>query len=137
MQNDGFALTKGMVEWAAKGRQGLTKSELLVLLRGQHGRCALSNVEMIFTKRLRTPGEGKGHGCHPLCPAVDHIDPGNKNSRYQIICYALNDLKGALPADCFIALTKTKAWKELMKKWSAQAKKNESDFSAFKRLLRA
>jgi hypothetical protein len=82
-----------------------------------------------------TPVSG-GRGCHPLYPAVDHIDFGNYAGDYQIVCYALNDLKGHLPPDCFKALTKTSAWKKLMQMWVEQAKNDNKNREAFRRLLR-
>ena len=71
-----------------------------------------------------------------MSPAVDHIDPGNRNGGFQIICYALNDLKGHMPTGCFNALTRTDEWKELMQMWKIQAEVDPHDREAFKRLLR-
>ena len=90
---------------------------------------------MVFDVREGTP-EKNGRGCHPLYPAVDHIDPGNRDGGVQIVCYALNDLKGHLPFDCFNALVETDAWKGLMKRWAEQAALYSGDRAAFKRLLR-
>ena len=90
---------------------------------------------MIFDVEEGTPVKG-GKGCHPLYPAVDHIDPKNPDGGHQIVCYALNDLKGHLPLECFNALKATKAWKTLMKQWRKQAKKDRTAREAFKRLLR-
>ncbi len=60
-----------------------------------------------------------GHGVHPLYPAVDHIECGNQSGSCQIVCYALNDVKGNLPHDCFEALRQAEAWSELMGKWQS------------------
>lgn len=90
---------------------------------------------MVFDPKKGTPVKG-GEGCHPLYPAVDHIDPGNPAGGYQIVCYALNDLKGHLPYDCFKALQSTDAWKKLMKMWVDQAEHDNKDREAFRRLLR-
>ena len=90
---------------------------------------------MIFDVSERTPIKG-GRGCHPLSPAVDHIDSGNPSGGYQIICYALNDVKGHLPKDCFEALVQTEPWIKLMSDWKAQSEKDNSDRDAFMRLLR-
>jgi len=128
-------LTDQQRKWASKRRQGLSPGTLRELLIRQQGRCALSQAEMIFERNEGTPVKG-GRGCHPLYPAVDHIDPGNPNGGHQIVCYALNDLKGHLPPDCFIALTKTQAWRALMDKWRKQANTNKDDREAFMRLLR-
>lgn len=128
-------LTSDQKRWASKGRQGVNKSELLRILIKQKGKCALSGVDMIFNVREGTPAKG-GRGCHPLYPAVDHIDPGNFDGGHQIVCYALNDLKGHLPIECFEALQKTNAWKSLMRQWRKQAEKDSTDRDAFMRFLR-
>lgn len=128
-------LTDQQQKWAAKRKQGVAPKTLRDLLNKQKGRCALSGVNMIFDKNEGTPMKG-GRGCHPLYAAVDHKDPGNPNGDYQIVCYALNDLKGHLPPDCFKALQETNEWKKLMSKWRKQAKNKVSDREAFKRLLR-
>jgi hypothetical protein len=85
--------------------------------------------------RQRTPVKG-GPGYHPLCPAVDHKDPGNPNGGFQIVCYALNDLKGHLPVECFDALSGTDAWRRLMLSWKEQAEKEPTNRDALRRLLR-
>jgi hypothetical protein len=128
-------LTEEQKKWASKRRQGAPAKILGELLIKQEGRCVLSKVKMIFDNIEGTPVAG-GRGCHPLYPAVDHKDPGNPEGGYQIVCYALNDLKGHLPPDCFKALTETDAWKNLMQKWAEQAKKDNMDREAFRRLLR-
>ena len=128
-------LTDEQKRWASKRRQGVPAKKLRELLIKQEGRCALSKVKMICNNIEGTPVSG-GRGCHPLYPAVDHIDPGNSVGDYQIVCYALNDLKGHLPPDCFKALKKTKAWKNLMQMWAAQARNGRNNREAFKRLLR-
>jgi hypothetical protein len=71
-----------------------------------------------------------------LSPAVDHIDPGNRDGGVQLVCYALNDLKGHLPVDCFEALRETQAWGRLMDAWRGQARLDPKDWEAFRRLLR-
>ena len=128
-------LTANQNLWASKGKQGVKKSELHSILIKQKGKCALSGVDMIFDVKEGTPVKG-GKGCHPLYPAVDHIDPGNPHGGHQIFCYALNDLKGHLPLECFDALKATDAWNTLMKLWRKQAKKDNTDRDAFMRLLR-
>ena len=128
-------LTEDQEHWASRPKQGVAITILRMLLKKQEGRCALSGVDMEFDVAERTPVKG-GRGCHPLSPAVDHIDPGNPSGGHQIICYALNDVKGHLPKDCFEALIRTEPWKELMKRWREQAEKNRSDRDAFMRLLR-
>lgn len=128
-------LNQQQEKWASKGRQGVAKTLLRSLLIQQECKCALSGVEMIFDTSEGTPVTG-GKGCHPLYPAVDHIDPGNPNGGYQIVCYALNDLKGHLPFDCFNALTQTDAWRSLMDRWQKQTAIDRVDREAFKHLLR-
>jgi len=95
----------------------------------------MSDVEMIFDNIEGAPVKG-GRGCHPLYPAVDHIDPGNPEGGHQIVCYALNDLKGHLPCECFEALSGTSAWLALMEQWRKQAHKDKTDREAFMQLLR-
>ena len=130
-----WSLTPEQKRWASKRRQRVSPSMLKEILLAQRGRCGLSGVLMIFDVREGTP-ERDGQGCHPLYPAVDHIDPGNRSGGFQIVCYALNDLKGHLPLDCFNALVETDAWKRLMKRWAEQAALNSNDRASFKRLLR-
>lgn len=131
----GFELNKDHIRWASRSRQGAAPRRLTEMLIQQRATCALSGVEMIFDLSERTPVSG-GRGCHPLSPAVDHIDSGNSRSMLQIVCYALNDLKGHLPAECFDALADTGAWKRLMVAWRRQAKINPGDRDAFAKLLR-
>jgi hypothetical protein len=128
-------LTSDQEKWASKSRQKVSKSKLREILITQNGECALSHVKMIFDIKEGTPIKG-GIGCHPLYPAVDHIDPGNAYGDVQIVCYALNDLKGHLPPSCFSALQETPAWKSLMYYWQEQAKSDPFDRQAFKKLLR-
>lgn len=128
-------LNEQQKKWVSKRRQGASPKHLRELLISQEGRCALSGVEMIFDTNEGTPVKGV-KGCHPLYPAVDHKDPGNPKGGHQIVCYALNDLKGHLPCDCFEALKLTDAWKKLMDMWVAQAENNNTDREAFKQLLR-
>ena len=128
-------LSERQRKWASRGRQGASGAILRTLLIRQEGRCALSGVEMLFDSTEGTPVSG-GKGCHPLYPAVDHIDPGNPRGGYQIVCYALNDLKGHLPPACFKALSETTAWQSLMENWRKQAQMDNTDREAFMRLLR-
>ena len=134
MPND-YTLTDAQTRWAYKRRrQGASKEGQAALVIAQKGRCKLSNVLLRFDPNDGTPEKG-GLGCHPLYPAVDHVDPGNPD-RPQILCYALNDLKGHMPTECFEALCETAAWKELMEKWNAQADLNPHDREKFKQLIR-
>lgn len=129
-----YKLSRTQKAWASKKKQGLPPSALRTLVIRQKGRCALSQVKMVFDKKKGTPVQG-GKGCHPLYAAVDHISPGSR-IHFQLVCYALNDLKGHLPRDCFQALTPTSPWRNLMKKWRGQAQKGPNNRKAFKNLLR-
>ena len=135
MADDQFTFNDSQKRWASKRHQRVSSRELKRLLSEKKGRCALSDVPLRFNVKERTPQKG-GLGCHPLSPAVDHIDPGNPSGGHQIVCYALNDLKGHLPTDCFNALRKTEAWKKLMQRWKEQAERDPKDREAFRRLLR-
>jgi hypothetical protein len=108
-----YKLTPAQKQWASKKRQGVTAERQREILIGQKGVCALSGAAMLFDSKECTPKKN-GPGCHPLCPAVDHIDPGSPTGGFQIVCHALNDLKGHLPVECFDALRATKAWDKLM-----------------------
>lgn len=132
--SDMYKLTKEQNIWAKRRKQEQAPEALRRLIIRQKGRCALSEVKMIFDKKKGTPEKG-GKGCHPLYAAVDHVSPGDSN-KFQLVCYALNDLKGHLPEDCFMALAKTEPWLRLMRKWGSQAKKAPNNRAAFKNLLR-
>lgn len=124
--------------WAGrKRRQGLSPAVQLKLVEKQKGKCALSGVKMLFDLKDGTPKEGRGNGCHPLYAAIDHIEPGCNGRGHQIVCFALNDLKGHLSFECFEALRRTKAWKQLMHRWMKQAKSDSTDREAFRSLIRA
>ena len=128
-------LTIEQRHWASRAKQGVPPSELRRMLVNQGGLCGISGVALLFDRTERTPIKD-GRGCHPLSPAIDHIDPGFSGGGFQIVCYALNDLKGHLPVECFLALKNTDAWLDLMKAWRAQAESDSSDREAFRRLLR-
>jgi len=120
--------------WAARRRQGLSPTQLIDLLIRQEERCALSGAPLLFDKTQGTP-QKDGLGVHPLYPAVDHIECGTGERGYQIVCYALNDVKGHLPFDCFEALARTEPWKDLMRRWSSQAASDPLNREAFRRLI--
>src|SRR5437762_6341325 len=128
-----FVLSDDQTYWSRRRRQRLGPRLLEKLLRESKGVCALSGVPLVFDLAARTP-ERQGRGCHPLSPAVDHVDPGNRDGGYQLTCYALNDLKGHLPVDCFRALQATEAWTRLMNAWRDQAARDPNDREAFQRL---
>ncbi len=130
-----FELTEKHKQWARKRPQKVPASELIRLLMEQKGLCKLSQAPLVFDVSERTPIKD-GPGCHPLSPAVDHKDPCDPKSGFQIVCYALNDLKGHLPVDCFDALSSSNAWKELMRKWKEKADKEPGDREGLMRLIR-
>jgi hypothetical protein len=129
-----FELSPAAEAWASKRRQGLSREEQRDLLRRQQERCALSGARLLFDKQEGTPESG-GRGVHPLYPAVDHIDCGTRGRGHQIVCYALNDVKGHVPFECFEALRATQAWKELMRRWRALDEEGPRTREAFKRLI--
>jgi len=135
MANDTFQLNDLQRHWARKGRQRVSASLLKQTLTQQKGLCAFSQAPLLFDLSERIPQSG-GRGCHPLSPAVDHKDPGNPGGGIQIVCYALNDLKGHLPVECFDALQQTEAWKSLMLRWKEQAERDPQDRMILARLLR-
>lgn len=122
----------------ARNRQrlyGRSQRYYLELIASQAGCCALSGVQLRFDAVGGTPIAG-GLGCHPLYAALDHVAPGSDHEGYQVVSYALNDLKGHLPYDCFLALTLTTAWQRLMDAWRAQALQDPEDRESFYALLR-
>jgi len=132
-----FKISEEHKRWA-KGRQrryGGKAEDYIELIRKQLGKCAFSNVRLIFDKREGTPVAG-GKGCHPLYAALDHRSPGKFDDGLQIVCYALNDLKGHLPLNCFLELQETKSWKDLMKAWRHQADKNPMGRDSLRKLIR-
>ncbi len=133
--HDEFRLNAMQERWASKGRQGASAALLKRILIEQQALCGLSHAPLLFDLSECTPQKG-GRGCHPLCPAVDHIDPGNPTGGFQIVCYALNDLKGHMPPECFDVLRASEPWRTLMMKWKAQAEKDPKDRDALMRLLR-
>ncbi len=120
--------------WASKRRQGLSPKRLKDILSKQGERCALSGARLLFDRELGTPQKG-GLGVHPLYPAVDHIECGNVERGHQIVCYALNDVKGHVPFDCFEALKHTEPWNELMRRWRSLAEEDPINREAFRRLI--
>src|SRR5436190_15177843 len=121
-----FEISADHRRWArARVRSyGGTSQEYLDLIAAQRGKCAFSKVPLFFDSPNGggfTPGCA---GCHPVYVALDHCAPGSRSHGFQIVSYALNDLKGHLPLDCFLALTTTQAWKRLMKAWRQQYRIN-------------
>lgn len=122
----------------AKNRQrlyGHTQAYYLDLIESQAGCCAFSNAPLRFDAASGTSIAG-GLGCHPLYAAFDHTAPGSDHEGHQIVSFALNDLKGHLPYDCFLALAQTSAWHRLMKAWREYAAEAPDDREGFYALLR-
>lgn len=138
MGRNEFKITGEHRRWARvrQRKYGDSTAKYLALIAAQDGRCALSGVPLIFNSAQgggSTPG---GAGCHPLYAALDHCVPGSTGHGVQIVSYALNDLKGHLPLECFRALSRTQAWRRLMESWRRQQIRNRADREAFRALLR-
>jgi len=130
-------LTQQELEWAKRAKRKsrqypVDRKTIEAILVRQNGRCYLSRAKLIFDKSLGTPSRGRG--CHPLYASLDHITPGG--TEVQVVCYALNDLKGHLPRDVFDELKNQPSWKRLMRRWRGLAKRNSSR-ADFKKLLRS
>ncbi len=137
--NEDYQLSPPQIERArrkAHGKNhGLNLSELRERIKKSKGKCDLSGAPMIFEKEHGTPKAGTA-GCHPLYASVDHISPGNQDYGHQLVCYALNDLKGSLPYKLFAELQNTSAWKHLMQQWKSQAENDPMAVDALKALLK-
>ena len=133
-----FQPTAEQRRWAGARQRyhGGRSADYLALIAAQDGKCAFSGVPLIFD---RAHGGGCTPGCagaHPIYAALDHCSPGSRSHGYQVVSYALNDLKGHLPLDCFRELTQTPSWQRLMSAWSRQQRLDVSDRQAFRELLR-
>jgi hypothetical protein len=133
-----FPLTDDHRRWARtrQRRYGGRTDDYLTLIHKQRGRCALSDVPLIFDAHEGGGSVAGGPGCHPVYAALDHCAPGSDCHGFQIVSYALNDLKGHLPVDCFAALSRSTAWCRLMQAWRRQHRRDASDREAFRALLR-
>jgi len=115
--------------WWAEARAkrwGLRKSELLLLLSEQDGKCRLSGAQLLF---------GDGNQAHPLFAELDHISPGSDHQGLQVICRSLNGIKGSLPYFLFSELVNLPSWTALMDRWRNQALLDHTDREAFQQLL--
>jgi hypothetical protein len=131
-----FTITSDHKRWAsARVRKGRTKAYWLDLISKQRGLCGFSKAMLLFDAKSGTPKKG-GEGTHPIYAVVDHCAPGCDDLGHEIVCHALNDLKGALPSDCFRALRDTPAWLDLMSRWLAQAENDHTDRDAFRTIQR-
>ncbi|MEK7950452.1 hypothetical protein [Luteolibacter soli] len=124
------------LRWAKRRAQryggGVTR--FLEIVSEQKGKCALSGVPLLFDSAHGTAIPGRG--VHARYAALDHVSPACESQGFQIVCYALNDLKGHLPYDCFQALKSTGAWESLMTRWNAVHAKQPMDSKAFYSLLK-
>lgn len=131
-----FVITQ-VHEWWAEARVNrwrLRYSYLIGLLESQEGKCKLSGVNLLFGAEHGAPIKGV-QGSHPLYAVLDHCKPGSNSAGHQIICSALNHVKGHTPLFLFEALQETDAWQKLMRDWRNQADTDPYDRSAFYRLL--
>ena len=129
-----FQLTSDHHRWAGttqrRRKYRRPKSYWLELIAHQRGRCAFSGAPLLFQSAAGTPVTG-GQSQHPIYAVVDHRSPGTDELGYQVVSNDLNDLKGHLNPRLFNALRKTKAWKELMRRWREQALNDPNDRKAF------
>lgn len=111
---------------------------LKTLIQKQNGQCAWSGVRLYFDVKHSGSSKKRSSGTHPLYASLEHKIPSDaqEGNGYEIVCAKLNDLKGALPFQCFKALQKTEAWKELMKKWKALSNKKAPSPKEFTTLLK-
>lgn len=105
------------------------------LIRKQRGCCAWSGAKLFYDKPRGKAFRG-GLGVHPLYASLDHCSPGSNLEGHQIVCYALNDLKGHIPFDCFRELQQSSPWVRIMDRWKQQAKVDPDDRISFKRIVR-
>lgn len=94
-----------IAEWSSKKKQNVSIKILKELVEKQKGLCALTRAKLNFEKNCGRIG-GNG-GCHPLFASIDHKSPLSKDKDevdiedVQIVCYAINDMKGHLPEKLF------------------------------------
>jgi hypothetical protein len=126
-----YKLTDDQEQWAEKRKQNLSPDILRELIKRQKGKCKLTNTEMLFNKANHGTA-GNGIGVHPLYATVDHIDPKNKGKMnlniedVQLLCYAINDMKGHMPFRLFnVILKEQKEWNKFKTKWQKITKRNE------------
>lgn len=125
-------ITPDQNRWCIKAQRkyGGTRDYYRSLIISQNGKCEFSGVLLRFDAESGTAVKD-GRGCHALYAALDHTKPGSDAEGHSIVCYALNDIKGHLPHQCFVALRKTDAWENFMQKWREQAARDENDSRAF------
>ncbi|MDM7992078.1 MAG: hypothetical protein QUS11_02070 [Candidatus Fermentibacter sp.] len=136
-----FEITPDHVRWAKNHTSycpenyiGKNKYQFFLdLIEDQKGLCKFSEARLLFRGIHGRPIR-KLFGSHPLYASVDHLSPRDDSKGLCIVCYALNDMKGHLPYDCFRALQNTPAWQDLMEAWRKLAESNAKP-DAFKSLI--
>jgi len=114
----------------AQQKYGESRDYYRELVIKQNGKCAFSGVELRFDVESGTALKD-GRGCHALYAALDHTKPSSDDEGHSLVCYALNDIKGHLPYECFVALQTTDAWGDFMQKWRTLAERDANESRAF------
>jgi hypothetical protein len=130
-----FVISDDHIGWAKRAarKHRIKTSEILEAIESQKGCCNISGVPLLFAAKWGM--SQKGRGCHALYAAIDHENPLDKNSKFQIVCYDLNDLKGILPNSLFSALRSTSEWKKFISNWKDAGSKKPVDLKKLKQLL--
>lgn len=128
-----YQLSKNQEEWL---KNKPNRNILEEFIKTKKGKCALTDVELVFDKQEGTPKKGKG--CHALYASVDHIIPNGDNSleNLQLVCYAINDLKGHMPNKLFSVIKNSDEWKEFKDGWQELAKSETSESKDFYKFIK-
>jgi hypothetical protein len=127
-----FEFTLKMESWSKKTKQGVKPELLKQLIENQKGKCKLTGVDLEFDKSKLYEEENKGH-CNPIYAVVDHISPSDKGTRIdsidevQILCFAINDMKGNIPKKLFETLIKTNEWEKFVGDWKDCVSENKDN----------
>ncbi len=132
-----FIITTEHRAWIARAdkKYRLGKVHWENIIRGQNGRCKLTEAPLRFDVESGTPIKG-GKGCHPLYAAVDHINPSQTDLGYQILCYDINDLKGHIPPFLFNALIATQNWNKFITTWRRAAELHPDNRDLLKQVIK-
>jgi 5-methylcytosine-specific restriction endonuclease McrA len=129
-----YKLDKEQTKWASRCKQGISPQMLRTLIVNQKGKCKLTNTKMLFNKTKHGTAE-PGKGVHPLYAAIDHIHPKDKGKRkpemkdIQLLCYAINDMKGHIPPRLFDLITGDNTeWKQFKRKWNRIRPRNAKSY---------
>ena len=130
-----FKITQDHLRWADNKRKKHAESRRfwINLIQQQKGKCALTDVPLLFNAEKYGTSKKNRPSCHPLYAAVDYIE-NNHDGEFRLLCYDIYVLKGNLPESLFAALTKTKEWKRFANKWKRLASSSKSS-SPFKKLI--